>query len=217
LYDDYAYVVGEPRRLKNWLHSDRLTELKETTKENGGGGERSLEEYAARLALYQQTRNTASTTLPSVIALDLIALNCAPLNLELCEQLRALEDVVLAALADDNMARNRVLCKAYKEIVVRVSKKPTTSEELVAAELFMRKSKSEELATLSASVAVMRSRLTFLFSHTSTDFVVTAEVLAHAGATYKWVHEIGSVLKDKTKMLKGERVKLERKVVYLYL
>ncbi|XP_041362756.1 dynein heavy chain 3, axonemal-like isoform X2 [Gigantopelta aegis] len=99
------------------------------------------------------------------VPLSMYCLDCASLNVELCQRTNRLKDRLVTFSMDENRELNRGICKKYDEMADRVSEIPETTSELVEIQEFLKTSMEITVYKLMDEINEAANRLMFLLDY----------------------------------------------------
>jgi dynein heavy chain len=191
IYSPFVFLLNEENRVQEFVTETH-----------------SVAEFGTEVQRYQKAGKEVSTKQLKRKAIHLFLLNCDDLNHQLSKKANDLANGLLQTVAQDNVQRNLAVVKRFKQIDVKLKKKPGNSTELVVAEAYFEDVKATELKVLDQDIREIKERLDFLFTQ---GYRVTDELLQPTGNTFRWVKTIGPVLEEAQTVLSQERDKLENK------
>lgn len=139
----------------------------------------------------------------------MVLVDCTGLNQQLVGLAEESALSILEHLADDLVARSHGIKDDFKQIMNVLNRRPTTSQELVAAEEFLHQVDTEDLDNLLRDVGDIKRRLDFLFEH---NYDINDFVLVPVGVAFSWSRKINAHLNMARTEIQRDRDSLEQQL-----
>ena len=164
-----------------------------------------LEQFERQIVRYNKAAAKVLSVPAGFRATRLTELDCEALNHELANAAIAHAKGCLDAVAHGVVADVSAMNKESRATVVRLSKKPGNTDELVAAEAYLEHVQGVELPALSRQLAHIQAKVTFLFSHNA----LSQDVLDFFRSTFISVRDVNEQLTRGGDVLGAERSVIE--------
>ena len=164
-----------------------------------------LEKFERQIVRYNEAAAKVLSVPAGFRATRLTELDCEALNHELANAAIAHAKGCLDAVAHGVVADVSAMNKESRSTVVKLSKKPGNTDELVAAEAYLEHVQGVELPALSRQLAHIQAKVTFLFSHNA----LSQDVLDFFRSTFISVRDVNEQLTRGGDVLGAERSVIE--------
>ncbi|KDO27358.1 hypothetical protein SPRG_06946 [Saprolegnia parasitica CBS 223.65] len=147
----------------------------------------------------------------------LFHVDCTSLNAGLIQKASRFIQALFHAFSQATIQINMDIRQQFKLMVSRLSKKPVDLYELVDAEAYLTKLRSQELLELFRSVQDVKHRIQFLIEQVElvpscpvlSGLSVASELLSSTAKTFEWKNQIEKVIRDGEVALQNERMRIE--------
>jgi dynein heavy chain len=120
------------------------------------------------------------------VPLNLVNLDCSPLQEYLAAQARRLATLVLDTVCDRGRRANRSTCERFDAMAMRLMERPADTEQMTQLDGYLQTVKTELIFKLKSEIRTMGERLRFLSTHGA----LTPEDIALNTMTLKWPERV---------------------------
>ncbi|KAG7245081.1 hypothetical protein INR49_023647, partial [Caranx melampygus] len=151
----------------------------------------SLEEFTRKLESISDVQKEIAS-LRIRVPLSMFCLCAGELNKDLCDRAQRLKDKIIMFEVEENRELNKGICQRYEEITETVRSTPETTEELVALNQYIKKTKEVTIHKLIDEIDEATYRLSFLLDYST----LPSDDLRLNSRVFLWPNQILSELED---------------------